>query len=63
MEGVKNIACIFYIIQNGDWFGSNQLSPLIAPILIGYFAASAMAVYYLSNEKEDPSNVLRVVRS
>ena len=63
LEGVKNVTCIFYILQNGDWFGSNQLSPFIAPILIGYFAASGIAVYYLSNEKENPSNVLRVVRS
>ncbi len=63
MEGVKNIACIFYIVQNGDWFGSNQLSIWIAPLLIGYFAASGFAVYYLSHEKENPSNVLRVVRS
>jgi len=63
IEGVKNIACIYYIFSIGDWFGSNTLSPTIAPVLIGYFIASSMAVYYFTMEKLDPSNQLKIVRS
>ena len=63
IEGVKNIACIYYIFSNGDWFGSNTLSPTIAPVLIGYFIASSMAVYYFTMEKLDPSSQLKIVRS
>jgi hypothetical protein len=51
MELVKNILCIYWIVSKGDWFGSNQLSTLIAPIAIVYFAASTVTVYYFSKEK------------
>ena len=62
IEAVKNIACIYYILQNGDWFGSDTLSPAIAPILVGYFIASSIAVYYFTMEKLDPSSQLKIVR-
>jgi sterol desaturase/sphingolipid hydroxylase (fatty acid hydroxylase superfamily) len=48
LEVLKNVACIYFIIQNGAWFGSNLISPVIAPILIGYFAISTIAVYYFA---------------
>jgi hypothetical protein len=48
LEVLKNVACIYFIIQNGAWFGSNLVSPVIAPILIGYFAISTIAVYYFA---------------
>ena len=49
IEAFKNIFCIYWIVSNGDWFGSNQLSTSIAPIAIVYFVASTVAVYYFSN--------------
>jgi len=53
LEAIKNIICIYAILSKGDWFGSNQLSTLIAPLLIGYFVVSTVAVYYfLKIEKE-----------
>ena len=53
LEALKNIICIYAILSKGDWFGSNQLSTLIAPLLIAYFTVSTVAVYYfLKIEKE-----------
>ena len=52
IEGIKNLICIFFIIQNGEWFGSNIISNAIAPILIGYFVLSTIAVYYFSKTKQ-----------
>ena len=49
LETIKNILCIYWIVANGDWFGSNQLSTSIAPIAIVYFIGSTVAVYYFSN--------------
>ena len=53
MEAIKNILCIYWIVTKGDWFGSNQLSTLIAPIALSYFVASSLAVYYLSKNNND----------
>jgi alkylglycerol monooxygenase len=52
LEGVKNVVCIYIIIQKGEWFGSHIISNLIAPVLIGYFALSTIAVYYFSKTPE-----------
>ncbi len=62
LEAIKNVACIAMIVQNGAWFGSNTISPAIAPILIGYFAMSSIAVYYFSNTPADPSAKLYIVK-
>jgi hypothetical protein len=53
MEAIKNMLCIYWIVTKGDWFGSNQLSTLIAPIALSYFVASSVAVYYLSKNNND----------
>jgi len=54
LEGVKNITCIAAIVSNGEWFGSNSISPIIAPVLVGYFVLSSLAVYYFSNQPTRP---------
>lgn len=54
LEAIKNILCIYWIVTKGDWFGSNQLSTLIAPIALIYFVASSVSVYYFSkNNSKD----------
>jgi sterol desaturase/sphingolipid hydroxylase (fatty acid hydroxylase superfamily) len=60
LEGVKNCICLAAIITNGEWFGSNSLSPLIAPVLIGYFVLSSFAVYYFSNSAQENTEGLNV---
>lgn len=50
MEAIKNTACVFYIYSHGDWFGSDQLSSLIAPALVVYFMASTLLVIYFSKD-------------
>jgi hypothetical protein len=62
LEAVKNAICILWIIQNGQWFGSNAISNLIAPVLIGYFIASTIAVYYFSKQPANPSAKLYIVK-
>ena len=62
LEAVKNIACIAFIAQTGEWFGSNSISPMIAPIVIGYFVLSGIAVYYFSKTPIDPSARLYIVK-
>jgi hypothetical protein len=62
LEAIKNIACISLIIQGGQWFGSTTISSMIAPILIGYFVISTIAVYYFSKEPIDPSARLYIVK-
>ena len=62
LEGVKNAVCIYLIIQNGEWFGSNTISTIIAPILTGYFVLSTIAVYYFSKTPIDPSARLYIVK-
>jgi sterol desaturase/sphingolipid hydroxylase (fatty acid hydroxylase superfamily) len=62
LETIKNIACIAFIAQKGDWFGSNAFSNLIAPILIGYFVMSSIAVFYFSKIQSDPSAKLYIVK-
>lgn len=62
LEAVKNIACIAFIAQTGEWFGSNNISPIIAPIAIGYFVLSSIAVYYFSKTPIDPSARLYIVK-
>ncbi len=62
LELVKNIACVVYISQTGQWFGSNSISNVIAPVLIGYFVTSTIAVYYLSKTPIDPSTKLYIVK-
>jgi hypothetical protein len=52
LEAVKNFACIAFIVQKGDWFGSNTIAGFIAPTLIGYFVLSSIAVYYLSKTEQ-----------
>ncbi len=61
LEAVKNIVCISMITQSGEWFGSNGISPIIAPVLIGYFVVSSIAVYYFSKKPADPSAKLYIV--
>ena len=53
MEAIKNMLCVYLIVTKGDWFGSNQLSTLIAPIALSYFVASSVTVYYLSKNNND----------
>jgi sterol desaturase/sphingolipid hydroxylase (fatty acid hydroxylase superfamily) len=60
LEGIKNSICIAAIVTNGEWFGSNSLSPIIAPALIGYFVLSSIAVYYFSNTAQENSEGLKV---
>ena len=60
LEGVKNSICIAAIVTNGQWFGSNSISPMIAPALIGYFVLSSVAVYYFSNTAQENSEGLKV---
>ena len=60
LEAFKNVVCIYFIIQNGAWFGSNTISPIIAPILIGYFVLSSVAVYYFSRSAQENSKALNV---
>ena len=55
LEAIKNIACISLIIQGGQWFGSNAISSVIAPALIGYFVISTVAVYYFSTNSPSKS--------
>jgi sterol desaturase/sphingolipid hydroxylase (fatty acid hydroxylase superfamily) len=62
LETVKNIACVAFIAQTGEWFGSNSISPMIAPIVIGYFVLSGIAVYYFSKTPIDPSARLYIVK-
>ena len=62
LEAVKNIACVAFIAQTGEWFGSNSISPMIAPIVIGYFVLSGIAVYYFSKTPIDPSARLYIVK-
>jgi len=52
LEAAKNFACIAFIAQKGDWFGSNTIAGFIAPTLIGYFVLSSIAVYYLSKTEQ-----------
>ena len=60
LEGLKNSICIAAIVTNGEWFGSNSISPMIAPALIGYFVLSSVAVYYFSNTAQENSEGLKV---
>lgn len=62
LEAIKNIACITFIIQSGAWFGSNAISSMIAPILIGYFVLSTIVVYLFSKTPTDPSARLYIVK-
>jgi sterol desaturase/sphingolipid hydroxylase (fatty acid hydroxylase superfamily) len=62
LEGIKNIACIALIVQTGEWFGSSNISSIIAPTLIGYFVLSSMAVYYFSKTPVNPSAKLYIVQ-
>jgi sterol desaturase/sphingolipid hydroxylase (fatty acid hydroxylase superfamily) len=62
LEAIKNIVCISLIIQGGQWFGSNTISSMIAPLLIGYFLLSTIAVYYFSKTPIDPSASLYIVK-
>lgn len=53
VETIKNISCIGWIIQSGDWFGSTQVSPLIVPAIIAYFSVTSFLVcYFCQSEKE-----------
>ena len=56
LELVKNVVCITYIDKHGAWFGSNTISTMIAPAMIGYFVLSAIAVYYFSKTPQVPSD-------
>jgi alkylglycerol monooxygenase len=60
LEAFKNVVCIYFIIQNGAWFGSNTISPIIAPVLIGYFVLSSVTVYYFSRSTQENSKALNV---
>ena len=62
LEAIKNIACITFIIQSGAWFGSNAISSMIAPVLIGYFVLSTIAVYLFSKTPTDTSARLYIVK-
>jgi sterol desaturase/sphingolipid hydroxylase (fatty acid hydroxylase superfamily) len=60
LEAFKNAVCIYFIIQNGAWFGSNTISPIIAPVLIGYFVLSSVAVFYFSKSAQENTEQLNV---
>ena len=60
LEGIKNSICIAAILTKGDWFGSNSISPIIAPVLVGYFVLSTVAVYYFSNTAQENTEGLNV---
>jgi len=60
LEAFKNVVCIYFIIQNGAWFGSNTISPIIAPVLIGYFVLSSVAVFYFSRSAQENTEQLNV---
>jgi sterol desaturase/sphingolipid hydroxylase (fatty acid hydroxylase superfamily) len=62
LETIKNMVCISLIAQSGEWFGSNAISSLIAPVLIGYFVLSTIAVYYFSKTPINPSAKLYIVK-
>ena len=60
LEGVKNVVCIYIIIQKGEWFGSHTISNLIAPVLIGYFVLSSIAVYYFSKTPQNADSNMSI---
>jgi alkylglycerol monooxygenase len=60
LEAIKNAVCVVLIVQNGAWFGSNSISSAIAPILIGYFVLSTIAVYYFSKTPQQPSSQMNI---
>lgn len=45
LETIKNVACVLWIVQSGDWFGSSQVSNWIAPVLVVYFAITTFFVF------------------
>jgi hypothetical protein len=45
LETIKNVACVLWIVQSGDWFGSSQVSVWIAPALVVYFALTTFFVF------------------
>jgi len=45
LETIKNVACVLWIVQSGDWFGSSQVSNWIAPALVVYFALTTFFVF------------------
>jgi len=47
-EGMKNLFGISIIIQQGDWFGVSQYSPLVKPMLIGYFILSIVVTAWFA---------------
>lgn len=52
LETIKNGTCIGWIIQSGDWFGSDQVSPAIATSLQIYFTVTVFLVYYFCQSKK-----------
>ena len=57
LETIKNVACVLWIVQSGDWFGSSQVSVWIAPALVLYFAVTTFFVFSFcrSNLVSSPS--------
>ena len=60
LEAAKNIACIAFIAYTGEWFGSNKISPYIAPILIGYFVLSMISVYFFSKNEPAQNTTINI---
>jgi hypothetical protein len=55
LETIKNVACVLWIVQSGDWFGSSQVSNWIAPALVVYFALTTFFVFSFCQSKTVPS--------
>lgn len=51
-EIAKNITAVTMIVWMGDWFESNQYSPLIKYMLLGYFALSSFAVAWILQQQK-----------
>ena len=52
LEGIKNIAAIYWINHTGSWFNLNQFLSWSNELLIGYFIFSTVAVYFLSDHSD-----------
>ena len=52
LEGIKNIAAIYWINHTGSWFNLNQFISWGNELLMGYFIFSTVAVYFLSDHSD-----------
>ncbi|WP_439516168.1 sterol desaturase family protein [Sediminibacterium sp.] len=57
-ETLKTIFGLSLLIQNNDWFGLSQYTPLAIPVLTGYFVLSLMVcLYFVLKENTEIRNI------